>query len=220
MSFRIAFTTAAVLLLTACSTVPQENCLEQLASIPKLEDGTIPMDPNDARVFGFHSCMARQGHKPAMLWLGEQYEKGSQLVTADQEKAFEFYLQAATDDPTRTSIYVPGIEGRAGTVMSFENHRATQGLAEAQYRVGLMYNEGRGVRQSRKLAVKWMRKAAKRGHKGAKRWLNPPMEDDYFPTHRRPEPDSPSEPIRIDEFESSDLCNTQVENCEETHSEE
>lgn len=161
----------AVLSLAACSTAPRENCLERLDGVPKTADGTTLLAPDDQRVFGFHTCMARQGHRSSMLWLGEQYEKGSQLVTADQEKAFEFYLQAATDDPTRTSIYVPGIEGRPGTVMSFENHGATKGLAEAKYRVGLMYAEGRGTKQSDRLARRWMKRAAAQGHAGAKGWL-------------------------------------------------
>lgn len=182
MSFRSTVIAAvAFLCLTACSTAPRENCLERLESVPKTADGTTLLSPDDQRVFGFHTCMARQGHKPSMLWLGEQYEKGSKLVTADQEKAFEFYLQAATDDPTRTSIYVPGIEGKPGTVMSFESHGATKGLAEAKYRVGLMYAEGRGTKQSDRLARRWMKRAATQGHAGAKAWLEgKPKHSDPF----------------------------------------
>lgn len=161
----------ALLSLAACGTVPRENCFERLSEIPKQENGDIPMDPNDSRVFGFHSCMASRGDKPAMLWLGEQYEKGSTLVQENQKTAFKFYLQAATDDPTRTSVYVPGIEGKPGTVMSFKNYGTTKGLAEAKYRVGLMYAEGRGTKQSVRLAKRWMKRAAAQGHVKAKEWL-------------------------------------------------
>ena len=41
---------------------------------------------------------------------------------------------------------------------------ADQGHAKAQYNLGLMYDEGRGVPQSDTEAVKWYRKAADQGH--------------------------------------------------------
>lgn len=168
---KLALLALTALALGACSTLPQENCFARLAGVPKAEDGRALMDPNDARVLGFYTCRAAQGDKQAQLWLAEQYEKGSALVEADEEKAFKLYMQAATDDPTRTSIYVAGIKGNPGTVMSFANPGAKPGLPEAKYRVGLMYFEGRGVRQSTRLATRWMKQAAKRGHEGARIWL-------------------------------------------------
>jgi len=41
---------------------------------------------------------------------------------------------------------------------------AEQGLAEAQYNLGLMYDDGQGVPQDDTEAVKWYRKAAGQGH--------------------------------------------------------
>jgi uncharacterized protein len=41
---------------------------------------------------------------------------------------------------------------------------AKQGLVEAQYEVGVAYAEGRGVRDSNALAVKWFRAGAEQGH--------------------------------------------------------
>ncbi len=44
---------------------------------------------------------------------------------------------------------------------------AEQGDADAQYNLGLMYSNGRGVPQNHKTAVKWWRLAAEQGHAGA-----------------------------------------------------
>ncbi len=41
---------------------------------------------------------------------------------------------------------------------------ANQGLADAQYNLGVMYRKGRGVPQDDAEAVKWYRKAAEQGH--------------------------------------------------------
>ena len=43
---------------------------------------------------------------------------------------------------------------------------ADQGKAEAQFALGLMYNEGEGVAQSKEEAVKWCRLAADQLRKG------------------------------------------------------
>lgn len=48
---------------------------------------------------------------------------------------------------------------------------AEQGKAEAQYRMGILYEEGKAVKQNTAQALKWYRAAAKQGHVGAKRRL-------------------------------------------------
>ena len=44
---------------------------------------------------------------------------------------------------------------------------AEQGFADAQYSLGVMYDNGRGVIQDYKEAVKWYRKAAEQGYANA-----------------------------------------------------
>ena len=44
---------------------------------------------------------------------------------------------------------------------------AEQGHAKAQYNLGLMYGNGKGVTQDYKEAVKWFRKSAEQGHAAA-----------------------------------------------------
>ncbi len=43
---------------------------------------------------------------------------------------------------------------------------AEQGMASAQYYLGLMYEKGRGVRQDHSVALTWFRKAAAQGYAG------------------------------------------------------
>ena len=45
---------------------------------------------------------------------------------------------------------------------------AEQGNAKAQYNLGWMYDNGRGVVESDSEAVKWYQKAAEQGHEKAK----------------------------------------------------
>jgi TPR repeat protein len=48
---------------------------------------------------------------------------------------------------------------------------AEQGVADAQYRLGLIYYSGRGVPQDYKEAVRWHRKAAEQGYAKAQHEL-------------------------------------------------
>ena len=49
---------------------------------------------------------------------------------------------------------------------------AEQGYADAQYNLGWMYDNGQGVPQNDKTAVKWYRLAAEQGHTLAQKKLN------------------------------------------------
>lgn len=159
-------------LLSGCVTMPREQCLDHLVGVERSPAGRLQLDADDQRVFAYQKCRASNGDKEALLWLGGQFEKGSALVEVNMEKAFEFYLKAAHDDPTKTSVYVPGIKGAPGTIMNFNNPSAKTGLSEAKYRTGLMCVEGRGTVQSTRRGWRWMRQAARAGHKSAIDWLH------------------------------------------------
>ncbi|MBH89052.1 MAG: hypothetical protein CMF71_02315 [Magnetovibrio sp.] len=45
---------------------------------------------------------------------------------------------------------------------------AEQGHASAQYRLGLMYDNGRGVKQDSKESIRWYRKSVEQGHIGSR----------------------------------------------------
>jgi TPR repeat protein len=48
---------------------------------------------------------------------------------------------------------------------------AEQGHREAQFRIGAMYHEGKGVPEDYQQAVAWLREAAEHGHAGAQAGL-------------------------------------------------
>jgi TPR repeat protein len=48
---------------------------------------------------------------------------------------------------------------------------ASNGNAQAEYNVGFMYSNGRGVRHNDEEAVRWFRQAARHGYEEAKKEL-------------------------------------------------
>ncbi len=67
-----------------------------------------------------------------------------------------------------TASYQQGIDAYAKGDMAAALEKlkphAEKGNAEAQFRLGLMYREGKGVAQDGKLAADWFGKAAEQGH--------------------------------------------------------
>ena len=61
--------------------------------------------------------------------------------------------------------------GSFATALRAVRPMAEQGDADAQYFVGAMYENGRGVRQNYAEASKWYRRAARQSHAEAKRRL-------------------------------------------------
>ena len=51
--------------------------------------------------------------------------------------------------------------------MKWYRKSAEQGIADAQFNLGVMYDEGRGVTQDYNEAVKWYRKSAEQGLRDA-----------------------------------------------------
>lgn len=88
---------------------------------------------------------AKQGEAEAQCYLGSVYDFGRQGVSQDRKKAFEWYTLSAE-----------------------------QGLAIAQYALGMMYihykgvardkGDKEGVTQNNKKAFKWFRLAAEQGN--------------------------------------------------------
>ena len=85
---------------------------------------------------------AEQGHTPAAYALGKLYCGGKNEFPKDYKKAAYFTKKAAE-----------------------------LGHVKSQFHMGYMYEKGIGVKQDMKEAVKWYRKAARRGDKMAKNHL-------------------------------------------------
>jgi TPR repeat protein len=79
---------------------------------------------------------ANNGSDSAQLRLAERYEEGIHLPQPDMEKAIRWYKKAARKSPV------------------------------AQYRLGIIYDEGKGVKQDKSMAAKYFIKATKSSYCG------------------------------------------------------
>lgn len=136
--------------LAGCITPP--NCLAGRSEIEVLQ------------------CQAGLGDKLAQLHLAERLETG-QGVAADPARAARLYRAASSYTSGMNFIYLAGVGGKPGTVLPLRSGPDQPGLSEAQYRLGLMYLDGRGVRQDRRRARELIRKAAGAGYGPAKEAL-------------------------------------------------
>lgn len=158
--------------LNGCASVP-DSC-RALSGVRHLispgPNGTLLSDfvyqDEPSRVRHLH-CLADEGVRKAQVELGRMYETGDR-VEQDLLRAAGLYEKAATEVPARTAIYSPPVRlGGSGQVLFLNNPNATPGSAEAKYRLGLMYLEGRGVTQDRKEARRHLHGAAALGHRKA-----------------------------------------------------
>ncbi len=150
------------------------------------------------------TAAAEAGQAVAQWRLGRMFAEGKG-VPRDDAKAFHWFKhivdEHADDEPGTIqgqlagrafvelgAYYSAGIPGSdVGRDMSMAwnmfYHGATVfGDMEAQYQLGKMYLEGKGVEQNRQLAVSWLRNAAEKGHVKAQAMLG----DHLFSTAETP----------------------------------
>ena len=118
--------------------------------------------PLAASSLASQQCRADAGDKTAQLQLGKRYEEGIG-VTRDPSRAASLYRAAATANPGTIYVYTPPVGYAPGTVIPVNTGPAQPGLPEAQYRLGLMHLEGRGVRYNYKRGVALITEAAAAG---------------------------------------------------------
>lgn len=110
-------------------------------------------------------CVAKAGDKRAMLALGKRYEAGIG-VGQDFARAARLYNRAATEIPGTIAVYSPPVrQGGRGQVIFVNNPNAGPGLAEAQYRLGRLYLDGRGVKKDSDRGNKLIRRAVSQGYR-------------------------------------------------------
>lgn len=114
--------------------------------------------------FATVQCYAGRGDKWAQLELGRRYEAG-RGVKRDWKRAAGLYKAAAAYSSGTIWVYSPpvGKHGRGQTI-PVRIGMDQAGLAEAKYRLGLMYLEARGVRYSFDRGRELLEEAAKQGH--------------------------------------------------------
>lgn len=117
-------------------------------------------------------CRAEGGDKAAALELGRRYEAGRD-VPRDLARAARLYRQAAQFTSGTTYVYSPpvGKNGR-GTVIPVRTGTDQPGLAEAKYRLALLYLRGAGVKLDFEKASELLREAARQGFAPAREKLD------------------------------------------------
>ncbi len=127
----------------------------------RIANCTETIDPAIERQLVEQAC---SGNKTAEFMLGYLYETGEGVV-ADPKKAVKWYQRAARPTRGMSHVDVAPVGTQAhGRVMPVQTGPEIPGNPDADYRLGLMYLEGRGVEQSRDKAVRWFRRAAEKGH--------------------------------------------------------
>ena len=117
----------------------------------------------------------QQGNKDAKLNLAELYRSKNFGQLPDYKKAESWYLLGIQDNPSRayeglSKMYLD--QGDYEKAFVFSKKSAELGSLEAQYNMGVFYEQGIYVGRNKEKAIYWYEIAAKRGHKDANNNLN------------------------------------------------
>lgn len=136
---------------------------------------------------------ATQGHPLALWKLGRMYAEGDG-VPRDDLKAFEYFSRLADDNadegaespraPAIASAFVSlggyFLNGIKGSYVGPNPERAAEmfqyaasyfGDSNAQYNLGRLYVDGKGVERDQRQAARWFNLAAEKGHRAAQALL-------------------------------------------------
>jgi len=115
---------------------------------------------NYAEAAKWYRMAAEQGDTHAQMTLSHMYSKGLG-VAKDDLKSIEWHARAVEEGDTGAKFMF---------FLNLKNIRedADKGDAQAQYKLGIMYNNGWGMTADFAEATKWYRKAAKQGHAASK----------------------------------------------------
>ena len=145
------------------SNVPGNYATELAEAKALQESGDVP------GAIPLYEQLAGKGSTLAMVWLGYIYLKGGG-VEADINKALAWYLQAASagdgDAMGRLgTIYQlgDGVPADLAAARQWYEKAARAGDVDGQYNLGVVLFEAGKI----KLAMKWIGKAAERGHAAA-----------------------------------------------------
>lgn len=180
---------AAGLVLAMCAaTAPAQaqTALEAAQDLARMLDGGGTIVAPDAYISALENDAA--AGRPMALWqLGTMYENG-EGVEKDPARAFGYFAQIANqhadtaprgvesdivarsfvklgEDYYRLGAPEAGVPQNAEQYHRMLLHAATYfGDAEAQYRVGLLYQTDDGLGTSPVLSARWLQSAAHKGH--------------------------------------------------------
>ncbi|MFC7049656.1 tetratricopeptide repeat protein [Emcibacter nanhaiensis] len=166
----------APLLLTSC-THKWEYCASDLPISLRSMVGSPRLGEVEGQeqLFKYYKCRAEHDDEEAMYRTGLAYELGIG-VPINYKKAMKYYFKAGDR--------ANGMEYDYYLTNQFLKLPLDKGHAEAQYRLGLMFMEGRGKKQSYRVARRWFKDAAERGHDDARKMyemLLQKLEDEATP---------------------------------------
>ena len=124
------------------------------------------IEKNDAKAFEWMEKAASQGHVQAQLTLGLMYANG-QGVKQNEVKAFEWFRKTRPQSQSNPRVmYDEDDEEKVlNNPKTFEwtEKVASQGDAQAQFYLGLMYENGQEVEKNDTKALEWYNRAAFQG---------------------------------------------------------
>lgn len=112
---------------------------------------------------------ADQGNAQAMFFLGRVYEYDSEYISANKKLAASWYAKAARLGHEKAAENLDFLKDM--TDFDDFERAAKRGDAQAQYDLGVCYDLGRGVKENRKKAEAWLKKASSRGCAKAEQYL-------------------------------------------------
>jgi TPR repeat protein len=145
----VALTLSSLFLASAGSAASPASC----AGSARLSDGKNFALSSSKEAAGKSldelTCGADRGDPSAQLALGVRYEKGEGVV-ADPARAARLYAQAERTITRLVSLNSPPTRaGRFGVTRMSGSRPLPIALAEARYRLGRLYWDGRGVKRDR-----------------------------------------------------------------------
>lgn len=158
MGINVRFVLLNIILVSVSSCSSAPRCTHALPEHLRMashetiaNSGTGPQ-----QLFGFYKCRASLGEEESQYRLGLLYELG-RGTDQDFERAARRYEEAAK---TKS-----GLEWASwDSVVATRTGNSSMGHPIAQYSLGLMYLNGRGVDQSTNLALLWLRRSARQGY--------------------------------------------------------
>lgn len=125
-------------------------------------------EPGDSasKAFQQYKAAAERGDANAQFNLGLCYDKGKG-VAKNSAEAVKWYSKAAAQGHTDAKLNLEKSDYAVGIEFQKNKASAERGDADAQYKVGLCYAEGKGVEKDVLEARKWYSKAAAQGHADA-----------------------------------------------------
>jgi TPR repeat protein len=155
MTIRAAALTLPLLLLASAGIAsPKVSCAGADGVASRLSDGknfaVSSSKEASAKSLDELTCFADRGDPSAQLALGVRYEKG-EGVPADPVRAARLYEQAERTITRLVMLNAPPSRssGQFGVTRMSGNRPLPIALAEARYRLGRLYWDGRGVKQDR-----------------------------------------------------------------------